>query len=446
MIRPPHKILRTILVIFFAAACGTLLAVRLMHRGSRIKNGYNIVLITIDALRADHLGCYGYQKGTSAFLDTLAYNGVVFQNAFSVSSWTAPSTASMFTSLYPFQHGVVTGIAATERLQKKRYKMELNSIPREATTIAECLKRNGYRTFAVTDNHNICRAEGFDQGFDKFENYNYRTAEAVNAALKKWKKEIVSRGPYFLYIHYNDPHSPYHKRSPWFKEQGSELLNKISAYDSEIGYVDDKIKEMFDLFGWDNHALVIITSDHGEEFLEHGGWMHGSTLYNELLHVPLIVYLPGKAYGPRKIETNVSILDIAPTVIELAGIPSRGEGEGKSLVPFLEDRAPAAEERYLFGHLSRKMDEYGKDVLKRSVVHGDWKYIVTSPSREEVFNLKDDPGEQANRIAAARTIAERLKAALYDFEKNCKKNKQRKIGLYLNRKTLEKLKSLGYLQ
>ena len=238
----------------------------------------NIVVIVIDTLRQDHLPFYGYPKDTAPFLSKVAARSVVFENAYSVSSWTAPATASIFTSLNPIQHGVTTGMLATRKLQMINSKIKLNKIPNQLETMPEVLKKAGYKTYAVADNFNISEEEGFDQGFDKFITYNYKTADRVNDTLKKMQKEIKNAGKYFLYIHYMDTHEPYHKRAPWFEESDDPREVKISAYDSEINYVDGKIKEAFEFFGWDENTLVIITSDHGEEFYDHGKWGHGENI------------------------------------------------------------------------------------------------------------------------------------------------------------------------
>ena len=171
---PIYLILAAVVV---AAGAGLFLLLR------QDRSRPNVVVIVIDTLRADHLPLYGYAHPTTPFLSELARDGIVFDRAYSTSSWTAPATASLFTSLYPFQHGVVTGMVATLRARRLDPTITLNAIPGEATTLPEIMRRAGYRTFGVADNLNICAAEGFDQGFDEFRSYNDRGAAAVNAPL-----------------------------------------------------------------------------------------------------------------------------------------------------------------------------------------------------------------------------------------------------------------------
>ncbi len=149
----------------------------------------NVVLIVIDTLRSDHLPFYGYKKNTSPFLLELSKNSTLFKNAFSASSWTSPATASIFTSMYPFQHGVLMGLLAIRNAQKIDPNVVLNRIPEKITTITEVLKNNGYKTFGVSDNLNIDHRQGFSQGFDKFKTFMYKQAPNVNKTIKSWKKE-----------------------------------------------------------------------------------------------------------------------------------------------------------------------------------------------------------------------------------------------------------------
>lgn len=161
-----------------------------LHVTKRTSDTPNIVLIVIDTLRPDPMSCYGYGVDTTPFRSDPASQGTTFNSAYSASSWTAPGTASIHTSLYPSQHGVVTGLMAVKKGQKTDPKIKLNSIPGKATTTAEVQKRAGYSMFAITDNLNITRRQGFDQGFDGSQSYNYETAETVNRTLAEWRDEI----------------------------------------------------------------------------------------------------------------------------------------------------------------------------------------------------------------------------------------------------------------
>jgi len=381
--------------------------------------------------------------------------------------------ASIFTSLYPFQHGVVTGFLATKQIRNNvNPTIKLNRIPDEITTIAEVFKNAGYKTYAVADNLNICEEEGFTQGFDKFQNYTplngdlYEGADVVNNKLGEWEKTIKSQHPYFLYIHYMDPHYPYHGRSPWYEKSDIRPLDLISAYDSEISYVDAKIKEMFGLFGWHSNTLLVVTSDHGEEFLDHGGVGHGKTLYSEVVRVPLLMYFPEGGLENRRIENNVSLIDILPTLREFIGLAREENDEGVSLVPFLRrkgfnftgiilflrEKVMGFKKRCLFSHLWRKKGEasgknslYKEDTIRKAVIQGDWKHILTLPDFEEVFNLRRDSKERLNIITVVPTITQELRSKLTHFEDNCKKYSQEEVEVPVTEEGLDKLKSLGYL-
>lgn len=411
----------------------------------------NIVLIVIDTLRADHLPFYGYKKNTAPFLSGIASRSLVFENAYSTSSWTAPATASIFTSLYPFQHKVYLGFRVTQRLQKVNPTIRLNRIPAEINTVAEVLKEAGYKTFAVTDNLNINREQGFADGFDHFENFHYETAEVVNDQVKTWENEIKGEGKYFLYLHYMDPHVKYHKRQPWYKGAEDPILDKVAAYDSEINYVDDKIREMFEQFNWGENTIVIVTSDHGEEFKEHGGYQHGKTLYQEVLRVPLLIYLPAGGLDRKKVENNVSVIDILPTIRALIGLPIDSNNEGIDLISLSNGKSNSTE-RKLYSHLLKMTRAFQAEISQKddqvikSVINNNWKYIWAPPNYEEFYNLENDPEEKSNKLTEFTEKAMLLKSNLLSFEKECNKYQQEYYTLPSNEKLLKELKSLGYVK
>ncbi len=403
---------------------------------------YNVVLVVIDTLRSDHLPCYGYKKNTAPFLSRLATQSVVFENAFSVSSWTSPSTASIFTSLYPFQHKLLMGLLAVRMANQVDPSVRINRIPEEITTITEVLKKVGYRTFGVSDNLNIGDKQGFTQGFDKFETYMYRKAPAVNETLKKWRAEIMSKGKYFLYIHYMDPHAPYHRREPWYVPKTDRREDLISAYDSEINFVDRHFQEVFDLFKWQENTLLIITADHGEGLWDHGKMGHGNTLYREEIQVPLLFYLPGGATAKR-VTALASTIDILPSVRAIIGLPADENDEGMSLTPLIEGRENDFEDRFLFPYLWKMVK---KEIEFRAVLHKKWHFIVQMPKKKEIFNLIGDKLETHNHYFDAYKLAEMMEKKFSLFMKESKKYKQETSNFKLDREKLKKLKSLGYVQ
>lgn len=402
----------------------------------------HVVLIVIDALRADHLPCYGYGKDTAPFLSRMAAQGVVFERAYSTSGWTAPAMASLFTSLYPFQHNVVTGFWATERIRKAGAEIELNRIPEEVESLAKAMKKAGYATYAVTANINVGEEMGFSEGFDRHKNYpgEKRPGDVINAKLTQWEEGIKRSGEYFLYLHYVDTHAPYRARRPWFRPGEDSARSQVSAYDSEIRYVDSMIQEAFERFGWARDALVVVTADHGEELGDHGGWGHSRTLFSEILHVPLLMQFPGHAYRGRRIGQAVSHIDVLPTLREAVGLAPDPRNEGLSLGPLL--RGQAWGERALFAHMMRK--DWGGMVVT-SAIRGDWKYVEAAPGRRMLFNLKRDPREKLNLIVAFPAVAGSLEARFAEFAKSSRKYSAKSRSVRLDAEAVENLRALGYV-
>jgi choline-sulfatase len=405
-------------------------------------NNFNVVLIVIDTLRSDHLPFYGYERDTAPFLAELAKKSVVFENAFSASSWTSPATASIFTSLYPYQHGVLMGLLALRNAQKIDPTLEVNQIPEDVTTITEVLKETGYSTYGISDNLNIGERQGFTQGFDKFRTLLYRQAPAVNSTIKMWSKKMMADGKYFLYIQYMDPHAPYHPREPWFRPYKDLQKSRISAYDSEISFVDKHIKELYELFHWEKNTLVVVTADHGEGLWDHGLMGHGKTLYREEIQVPLMIYYPGGTKSGR-FSTNVGTIDILPTVRELIGLPKSETDEGVSLVPLMENQSHDLDKRDLFAYLWVK----SQDTMEwRATIYKNWHFIIKLPDFRFLYSLLLDKKETDNKVEEGKAIADQLETRFNEFMKNCKKYKRQSATYKLDKKKTDKLKSLGYVE
>jgi len=183
--------------------------------------------------------------------------------------------------------------------------------------------------------------QGFNRGFDKMVTYEYKGAEKVNENLFAWKEEIEKSKKYFLYLHYMDPHGPYHGREPWYKEPENPKLVPLLAYDSEISYVDSYIRKAYNAFGWDKNTIIVVTADHGEGLWDHGRQGHGFSLYREEIQVPLMIHYPGGAEG-KKINPNVSTIDILPTLRDIIGLDKSDSDEGWSLLPLISGK----EEKY----------------------------------------------------------------------------------------------------
>jgi choline-sulfatase len=402
----------------------------------------NVVLIVIDALRSDHLPFYGYEKNTAPFLGELSKKAVVFENTFAPSSWTSPGTASIFTSMYPFQHGVLMGLLAIRSAQKIDPNVKINRIPEKITTLTEVLKKQGYQTYGVADNLNIDKRQGFTQGFDEFKTFMYRAAPTVNAAVKNWKDRLMANGKYFLYLHYMEPHAPYHPRKPWYQPQKDRRADRISAYDSEINFADQHIKELFELFKWEKNTLVVITADHGEGLWDHGKMTHGKSLYREEIQVPLVIYLPGGKVA-RRVSTNASTIDILPTLRDLLGLPPDQNDEGISLVPLMENRAQDLDKRNLYSYLWVKTS---KTVEWKATIYKKWHFILHMPNFKSLYSLLRDTNEKNNRFFLAYTTARLLEQRFEHFMKTCKKYRQESASYKLDKKETDKLKSLGYVE
>jgi arylsulfatase A-like enzyme len=405
----------------------------------------NVVLVVIDALRADHLPFYGYPKETAPFLSKLAARGVVFEKAYAASSWTAPATASIFTGLYPFQHGVVMGLFAQMKLLRRNPGIKINRIPEKVTTLPEVFRRGGYRTFGVSDNPNISERQGFEQGFNKLASFTHKGARFTNQQVFDLEKEIRAGGPYFLYLHYNDVHMPYMIPLEESEKIGDGLTDLKASYDKEIAFVDSRLEELYVKFGWSRNTLIIVTSDHGEEMMEKGIYGHGKSLYNTVIHVPLLFSWPDrKIFAAKRPAANVSSLDIMPTLASLMRFRRVKGLAGVDLTPALEGKAGAVGERYIYSHLHTGAGT-PKARLRKACLNGDFKYIFKAPDVHSLFDLKRDPGEVRNRHAKERTTAQRLATNLFAFEKACPRYNAEYVDIQLDKKSIEQLRSLGYV-
>jgi arylsulfatase A-like enzyme len=403
----------------------------------------NVVLIVVDTLRRDHLPFYGYDKPTAPFLSSLAERGALFENAYSTSAWTAPATASLFTGLYPVQHGVVMGRFAVKQLRKGGVPMRLNRIPRQAETIPKALKAGGYATFAVVENSNIRPELGFDQGFDAFHPLNpAQEADAITAKLRELQPVIAVRRPYFLYLHYMDPHEPYARNRPFFDRRARGDARQVSAFDSEIHHVDDHIRQAFELFGWDRDTVVLLTADHGEELGDRGFWGHARTLYGETLNVPLLAF--GARIAPRRIAARVSHVDLLPTLAEAAGTTAPSGLAGQSLWPLVRGKASALPERVLLADFWHAPDGRPRPQIQVAI-RGPWKRLDGEPGGPYLFNLDLDPRESVNRIGVAPQIARELLEARQRFEAQARRYEPEYEETIQDEKTNEELRALGYV-
>ena len=251
-----------------------------------------------------------------------------------------------------------------------------------------------------------------------------------------------------------DPHYPYNRRAPWFQEQGdhatswqTDQANQIEAYDSEISYLDARIQALFERFQWQDETLFILTSDHGEEFGEHGGTSHAWTLYAEVVDVPLLFHAPARWPQGRVLSQRVSTLDLLPTLAELLGFPANPHHEGTSVAPLLDGREQRKGDRILYSQLHRTLSKTGgqkEELLVRSVIRGDWKLILPDPDQKLLFNLQRDPEERINRRSAFPERSETLERALVRLETEAKQYQGETEQITLTPEQNRRLRALGY--
>jgi len=413
----------------------------------------DVVLVVVDTLRADHLPIHGYPRDTAPFLSELAERGVVFERAWSASSWTAPATASIFSGVYPLQHGVVSGLYHHKRREQASHdSLSLNRIPDEIETIPELMRDLGYETFGVADNPNLCEEMGFASGFDRFEGSSYKGAEHVNAKLATLGASLTdSDAPRFVYLHYMDPHKPYHDR-----EASGEVVPPSAApdagapeagvgtrtYDSEIVYWDELLRAAFEQLGVTDDTVVIVTADHGEEFGDHGGDGHRYQVFRELLHVPLVIVAPGVERGSPRVAADVSTIDLLPTLRELLGTRASAQDAGASLMPLYRgggadpDRAVLAMRTDVGVDASREL---------RSVIRNGEHWIQSLPDGSEMlFDLLADPTEQRNLAIARADRAAELRARFEDFAERAPRWNAGTTTIELDDAARSELGRLGY--
>jgi len=428
-----------------------------LYLGSRAKasNKPNIFLILIDTLRPDHLSCYGYERPTSPNIDKLAAEGVRFDRAFSASPWTNPSILALFTGLHP-----------SDVWEPKPHEEAIKlAVPARIDTLAEILSANGYFTIAASDhpgiNHRL-----FGQGFDIYTHLYYSDGPYVGwreTDTKKVLKQLHTilerrlEGGLFTYVHLIYPHQPYEPPAPYDDYFGRGALryipeNKasmINMYDGEIKRTDDVIGDFLaDIkrMNLDNDSIIILLSDHGEGFWEHGQWEHGNSLYNELLHIPLIFHAPGRIPENKTIYRLVRNVDILPTILELVDIQyDKKSYRGNSLLPLIRGNDDKSK-RLAFS----EFPHYTPIVFGRAIQSLEEKLI--HPGRDgkpiEYFDITKDPTELNNLRIKESHRASDLMSIMNDISRTAKTSRTAHPmeRVEPSEDTIKKLKSLGYVQ
>jgi len=435
--------------------------------------GPNAILIIADTLRADHVGAYGSTSTKTPGIDRLAKDGVVFEKAYAQSSWTRPSIATIMTSLYPASHKVM-------------YKTDL--LPDGVTTVAEAMRENGYRTVGYVTNINVAPSFHFDQGFqeyyylapefffgagdsasklalysvmrllrerflskEKFVQHYYQDAQTVNGAALPWI-DRNSAQPFFTLIHYMDPHDPYFEipyngvavaRVDTPNPDPSQRDRLERLYASNVEYMDRFIGNLIEALkaanAYDN-TMIVLVADHGEEFYEHKGWWHGTTLYDEETHVPFVVKLPKNAKAGTRVKSAAQLLDVAPTIVAACGGAALRCFQGRDL--FSDAKAPLA--------LYAQEDHEG-NVLE-SVRNERWKMILANEGNPrglapvELYDMQADPVESRNLAGEQAEVVAGLKNDLEQLRAFARSGAVAGQSGALDDAAKERMRALGYLQ
>lgn len=387
---------------------------------------HNVLLITMDTTRADRLGCYGYASAQTPNLDALAHNGTRFNDAFTHVPMTRPSHASILTGTLPYHHGIWSN---------GPYKLEPKWV-----TLAESFKAAGYKTGGVIASYVLARSFGFSQGFDYFDDHlrefpgtdPEKIADDVVASANGWIGNEI-KPPFFLWLHFYDPHFPWTPAEPYRTKFANSL------YDGEIAYMDDSIGKIINklkTLDWMKDTLIITVGDHGEGLGEHQEPTHGYLIYDSTMHVPLIMSGPGVPQN-KTIDSQVSLSDLDPTILEACGIKNDTAVDGKSFWKYLQSGtippAPVLLENRTIHY------QFGWATLS-GLRFKDWKWIQAPTP--ELYDLKSDPHEKNNLALKEAKRAEEMKNI---WTKIRPKDETPAKPSALSSEEIEKLESLGYI-
>ena len=440
----------------------------------------HVLLISLDTLRADHLGAWGYDRPTSPFLDALARNGVRFQSVYSQSPKTAPSHMTLFTGNYPSAHGA--------HFTYETSPPAIYPVARDLQLLPEIIRRAGYRTAAWTGGGQVSSTAGFERGFDRFsEDLGDIDSSKMNG-VRTWFRDN-SFEPCFLFIHTYQIHGPYLPPSPynlifasdyegWVigdKEQlrttagggGFEKLHRafwhtpdlnpdpasvgpadlqqlLALYDGGIRYTDDVLHGFFEDLRQDgllDNTLVVVFSDHGEEFLEHNGLLH-EKLYRETLHVPLILFWPAGLPGEVLIDSQVPLIDLGPTLLDLVAVETPPQMEGTSLLPLLQN-PNQVDHRFAFSE-----EPWEHSGHHRSIRDGSRMLYDHGTGKIELFSVVEDPFEHVDISPAQPDLAVETHQRLLEFiaAHGLLQRDSQVESRELSSEEIEALRALGYIE
>jgi len=404
--------------------------------GLRGEKDFNVILVTLDTTRADRIGCYGFSRIETPVIDGFAARGVKFENCIAQTPLTLPSHSSIFTGTLPFFHGVRDNGGFI--------------LPEELTTMAEVFKGSGYATAAFIGAYVLDSKWGLNQGFDyyydrfdlsKFEKISLGTVqrpanEVMDEALR-WLGENKG-SKFFAWIHLYDPHTPYEPPPPFAEKYSKNpYVGEIAFADSQLGRLDRFLEEN----GLLERSFLVIAGDHGESLGEHREATHGFFIYQEALHVPLIFVTPIPRFKGLAAPAVVSLVDVMPTVLEMAGLPVPPQVQGESLVPFFF-RPADDPDRYAYSETYYPRFHYGWSEL-RGFQNKRYKLIIAP--QKELYDLARDADEMRDLASVETDVLARLDAAAAKFIGERSQNAHELDFRKIDPETREKLAALGYI-
>jgi arylsulfatase A-like enzyme len=434
----------------------------------------NVLLIVVDTLRRDRLGVYGHKLATSPSMNALAAEGTVFAHAYTTAPWTQPAVASLFTGRYPSSHGLTT---IYQKLD-----------PGE-TTLAERFASHGYATQGIVSHHLVGRRFNFDQGFEHYSDEDgmrhnaISTEKVTEKAIAALEGMAIGERPFFLFVHYFDPHFYYHDHSDIRlagpgpgrlrrgllsmqamrdldpPPHGAERRFILDRYDEEIRHTDAGIGQLLSALrklGLDAGTVIALTSDHGEAIYEHGWLGHTVQLYEEVLAVPLIIRPIRAEAAPRVVEGRVSTLALAPTLLELAGLEAEVDHfQTGSLAPWVrrdedgkgQKKAPPRDA--IFAEVDYRpipAAESSKRARMQVYIQGRYKLIWDDiEEKVELYDLFGDPGERKNLAEQKPRRVRNLLEAMRAHQESLERSTQPIQAIVPSREEIEALRALGYV-
>src|ERR1700674_2849292 len=406
------------------------------------KPALNVVLITIDTLRADHVGCYGYKQIKTPNIDGLAADGMRFESAFAIVPVPLPSHSSVLTGTYPMLSGM--------------HDFSGNKLSPLQPTLPSVLKQAGYQTGAVIGAAVLDSRFGLNQGFDfYYDHFDFSRLDEANLDEMERPGNVVadvaldwlgenSPKKFFLWMHLYDPHFPYHPPEPYGREYAAQ------PYDGEIAFADEQVGRLLRFLkekGIYRNTVIVVCGDHGESLGEHGEKTHGFFIYNATMHVPLIIRLPENA-AARTVADPVALVDLMPTILGAVGLEIPSQVQGRSLLPEVRDDRTDRDRSF---QADRDRVLYGEPFMPR--IHFNWselrgsentKYQFIDAPRPELYDLAKDPGEVHNLFTEKKAVAGEMRAKLVGMIRDYGAGKELAEKTGLDPALMERLKALGY--